>query len=161
MRNNFNDYNEFKVAFQEELYSIPIQIKTKSKWVNTKFHEQHQNLQTFYYAQLKAANYLRPEISNYEKNYTIIQLPQSVKRTLAAMNLNDVNAIILALANLDAMYVETTRFSESKQFYSRSESRNDIQVQQMNVNNGYGRNDRYGDRGASRGGHYRYNKPWK
>ena len=66
---NFYCNNNFKDEFMVEFYEIPIQVAVKIKCANRKFIDQKGSLQTYYYSQLKDANYILPRMQEYEKNY--------------------------------------------------------------------------------------------
>ena len=131
LQDPFKSYEQFRLKFEREFYSIPIQVKTKSAWANTKFNSESGNLQTFFYSQMKKANYLRPKLDIYERNFTIIQqLPNAVKKNLAAIDYNNTEAMGQVLANLDAIHKERTKI------FATSESTN-FQVQKVEMQNGY------------------------
>ena len=136
---NYLNYDSFKDGFLKEFYNIPIQIKLKNAWANKRFTENDKTLQNYYYKQIKEASYLRPEISEFEKNFTIIQqLPQSARKMLATVNYDNSNMIGQILANLDMIYAEKTkhferRYSEHKHNISQQGHNENARVRQVNV----------------------------
>ena len=138
LQGHFDTYDAFCTAFKNEFFTIPTQVKIKSNWALKKFTDQKDNLQTFFYRQAKEANFFRPKMTEFEKNFTIVQqLPHGVRKALAAVNYSDSQAILQTLANLDALHSEKTRYFERKQFnYNNTERKyNDdrVRVQQVRV----------------------------
>ncbi|KAL7307659.1 hypothetical protein TKK_0000343 [Trichogramma kaykai] len=123
----FQSFDQFRKAFINEFYSVSIQVKVKNKWVSKRYDERLKNLQTFFYRQLKEANYLRPKMSDFEKNFTIVQqFSADVRKTLTTINFNDTNAIVLTLSNLDA--IDSKNDFECKKVYT-----NEISVTKSNT----------------------------
>ena len=87
---------------------------------------------------MKKSNYLRPKLSTYERNFTIIQqLPNMVRKNLASIDCNKTEAIGQVLANLDAIYNEKNRNFERKQFDLQRNSNESVQVQKVEIQNKY------------------------
>ena len=119
LTNDFDTYENFKLAFQARFFSIPIQVKIKNMWATRKYSgKRDDSFQNYYYQQAKEASYIQPKISEYEKNYIIIkQFPWWVQEALATANFNDANAISHTLANLDAIHFEKQAKQESRQAF--------------------------------------------
>ena len=150
LQNSLDNFDQFREAFKSKFYTVPIQVKTKSKWLNARFNsELDTNLQTFYYSQLKQSNYIRPLMSDYEKNYSIVQqFPYSIKKALASINYNDNSAIVMALANLDAIHLENRRnFEYKRNNFQNPNKPEEIGVAQMRVYNTQGRRSNRQGRG--------------
>ena len=132
----FQNYENFRIAFLNEFFTIPIQVKLKNKWSLKKFNfENNKNLQTYYYEQAKQATYLRPKLSEFEKNFIIIQqFPQFVRKALASINCEETNVIIQTLANLDTLQIERENNLARKQSFHNINF-NNTDIKQMSVNN--------------------------
>lgn len=115
-KDTINTYNNFKEAFKNKFYSIPIQVKIKTKWSSKRYNTQEGSLQTYFFKQLKEARYLRPKLEQFEINYTIIQqLPQRIRNILATVNMSDVKAIEQALSHLDVNWEEKSNNRQQSQ----------------------------------------------
>lgn len=68
----FQNYNTFREAFENEFYSIPIQVQKKNEWAIGRFSITDGSLQIYFYKKLKSASYIRPALIVYERNYMII-----------------------------------------------------------------------------------------
>lgn len=74
LQQNILDFVHIKTTFQNEFNNTTIQINFKDKWLSKRFNsKEDKSLQTYYYKQLKQANYLRPKLTQYEKNFSIIE----------------------------------------------------------------------------------------
>lgn len=148
LQNKFTRYEQFREQFINEFYSIPIQVKVKNTWASRKYREIDGNLQTYYYKQLKEANYIMPKLSTFERNYTIVQqFPHWIKESLAAVNYEDVNAVTQTLAQLDAINLEKRRERERRQYNPQTSN---TYTQQARVRHIYTRpNHNNRQRGAS------------
>lgn len=104
LRQNIQNYNEFKEQFLDEFYSVPTRVQFKNSWMGCRYDSDKDSLQTYYYRQLKESRYFIPRLSDYEINYQIIQqYPNWVKETLATINYNNESLIGQTLANLDGI----------------------------------------------------------
>ena len=65
--NGFQSFAQFREGFLREFFSVPTQVKIKTQWANRRFVDQEDNLQTYFYKQLKETSFLRPEMSQFEK----------------------------------------------------------------------------------------------
>ena len=109
------------------------------------------SLQTFYYKQMKKSKYLLPVMTDFEKNYSIVQqFPPGVRKSLASINYNDNNVIVLALANLDEIHDEKRRNFERRSNFQNQNNAEAINVAQIQAQNGYQGHNRRG-RGRFRG----------
>ncbi|XP_046416733.1 putative uncharacterized protein DDB_G0272516 [Neodiprion fabricii] len=128
-KETINTYNDFKEAFKNKFYSIPIQVKVKTKWSSRRYNQQDGSLQTYFFKQLKEAKYLLPKLDQFEINYTIIQqLPYKIRDTLATVNMADTKIIEQALSQLDVNYEER---NNNKHKYQNQSNNNQVN----NVNN--------------------------
>lgn len=85
-RDIIRDYEQFKVAFLEKFYSIPIKIDFKNKWANKKY-KNDVSYQEYFYTQQNESRYLEPVITDYEVNFTIIrQMPDNVRASIASVD---------------------------------------------------------------------------
>ena len=142
------------LKFTEGFLNVQTRVKFKAKWLNKKFNsEQDKNLQSFYCNQLREANYLRPIMSDFERNYSIIQqLPQSTRKALAFINYNDNNAIADALENLDEIFQKNQRNFDRKKNNFNYQNQNNaecVTVAQLHTNNNYRGNSHGRGRGYS------------
>ena len=93
------------------------------------------------------------------------QFPQSVKRTLAAIDYNNTNLIGQTLTNLDAIYRENEQNFERKQYYTVDEAQangpgDDLSIRQVNIGNNYnGYNGRHNNK-TRRGRSNMRNRPY-
>ena len=152
LQSSFHTFDEFKKSFIDEFYTVAIQVKIKNKWLNTKFNSNDdKSLQTFYYKQMKKSKYLLPVMTDFEKNYSIVQqFPSGVRKSLASINYNDNNVIVLALANLDEIHDEKRRNFERRSNFQNQNNAEAINVAQIHAQNGYQGHNRRG-RGRFRG----------
>lgn len=165
LNNNFISYSQFKLAFLNEFYSIPIRVKAKNTWANKKYCEYMNNtsLQTYFYMQMKEADYLIPKLLEYEKIFTIVQqLPVWVKESLAGVNFENANTVGQTLANLDAIQREKDNTHQNKQYNSHMQTARVRQTYVHNTRRGYNNNNsynsyRYNSRGYTQRGRYREN----
>lgn len=72
-RSKFTDYDDFRVKFLNEFFSVPIRVRIKSAWMSRRFGSGDSNLQTYFSNQLKEAQHFIPTIEPYELHYIIIQ----------------------------------------------------------------------------------------
>ena len=168
LQNDFENYEAFKVAFQARFFSVPIQVKVKSNWVTREYNERRDgNFLNFYYQQYKEASYIRPIMTEYEKNYMIMkQFPWWVQEALASANFNDASTIAHTLTNLDTIRLEKQIRREHRQtaqnnnygLSNHQNSQNVVSVQSLhaskqNYNNRHSRrnNGRYN---SNRHGYY-------
>lgn len=141
LQNNFLNHDAFKTQFEDKFYTIAVQVRAKSKWLNTRFNPQtDSNLQSFYYLQLRRANFLRPAMSNYEKNHSIIQqLPKSARQSLASVDCNQNYLISQTLSNSDVLFIENKRnFENSRPVSQNNDNLNSqAQIHQLNTHTNY------------------------
>ena len=135
LQNDFENYEAFKVAFQASFFSVPIQVKVKSNWVTREYNERRDgNFLNFYYQQYKEASYIRPIMTEYEKNYML---------ALASANFNDASTIAHALTNLDTIRLEKQIRREHRQtaqnnnynLNNQQNSQNVVSVQSLHASN--------------------------
>ena len=95
-------------------------------------------------------------MSQFEKIFIIIQqLPVSVKRASATVNLNNTQIIGQTLANLDEMYLEKSRIMDRKYNNNQNSTEGEsAQIQQINIHNNH---RGYNRRGIGRFANNRYN----
>ncbi|XP_015601599.1 uncharacterized protein LOC107270787 [Cephus cinctus] len=100
-KDEFRNYRDFEIKFEEEFYSVPVRIRLKSRWQERRYKLSDGNMLTYFYEQVKAAQYLSPRIGNYEIHYTIIQqLPVRVREILVTVDYADATIIVQALEQL-------------------------------------------------------------
>ena len=93
--------------------SIISAIALQNVWSNSRYRDQDISFVTYYYKQLKQANYILPKMQEYEKNYIIAQqFPFWVKEALASVNFECVKSMSQTLAHLDVVHVEKQRERE-------------------------------------------------
>lgn len=113
-KNAITNFGVFKAHFRKEFYAIPNRVQFKNLWFSRKYKVNDGSMQSYFYKQIREAQYFEPPLSAYEINYTIVQqLPLRVKTNLAAINFAETNAVSRALAQLDMSQEE---FSHQKEF---------------------------------------------
>lgn len=156
LRNNFENYEDFKTQFAEEFYPIPVQVREKYKWLDTRFNPKSDaNLQSFYFSQLRKAAFIKPIMSNYEKNHSIIQqLPVSARQALASIDCNQNNLISQTLSNLDSLFTERKRKFEN--YTAKNDQNTDLQVEvnQIDTHNDYKARSKFNRKNQNRNQNY-------
>lgn len=169
LKDNITNFNDFKIQFLEEFYSIPIRVRFKKQWIEKRCNVNSESLQNYFYEQVAQARFFIPKLSEFEVNYNIVQqYPPWVRETLSTINFGDTNIIVQALGNLDTIRAERNR--EEKKFGNNIQPRNNgVKVNRINAqpnqniahderqhyrnkNDGQynQRNQRYNDNGYSR-----------
>lgn len=72
LKEQFRNFEDFKVQFLEEFYSIPIRVRFKKSWMESHCDLQRETLLNYFYRQLQKSRYFIPRISDFEVNYNII-----------------------------------------------------------------------------------------
>lgn len=125
LQNNIENYDQFKVRFLEEFYSVPIRVQFKNAWLERRYNAQKESLQTYYYRQVKDARYFRPELTEYEVNYNIIQqYPAWIKERLVTVDYNNSALIGQTLGSLDGIRRTKERESDCRFVNNTANSRN-------------------------------------
>ncbi|XP_048514938.1 uncharacterized protein LOC125501868 [Athalia rosae] len=102
-----NDYEAFRLAFEAEFYSIPVQVRFKNQWLSRRYRQQDGSLLTYFYKQLRDTRHFQPKLPTYEINYLIAQqLPSRVRTALATVDLANTNLVVQVLSQLDEVHEE-------------------------------------------------------
>lgn len=163
VKNQVSTFIEFKHAFLNEFYSIPVRVRFKNQWAYRKYKSSDGSMHSYFYKQLKETRYFDPPLTPYEINYSIIQqLPSRIRSNLSTVNFSDSNSVAQALAQIDLAQEDFERQRDSRYQYNRGRGNqvNSLRFSQnarsdyRGYNNYYGRknskNERYDDR------NYRY-----
>ena len=143
LNNNFQTYDQFRLAFIRDFYSVPVQGQCKARWSNIRYKEQDGNFVTFCYKQIKFASYIIPKLSEYERNYVIVQqFPYWVKEALASVDLQNSNNITSTLTKLDLIQAEKKAYRQQHQQMTSqplTQAPQTVRVRHMSVGRGRGR----------------------
>lgn len=154
----FRSYREFREAFLNEFYSIPIRVKLKNQWLSRRYRNADGNLQEYFYTQMRTAKYFEPELSVYEIIFSILQqFPNRIRESLASVEYN-IDSVSQALSRLDG--VQRERDFERK-YYSGDNNRGQAgetrKIQQIRVQ-GDVRNSNYNRKHNNRINNGPYNR---
>lgn len=101
-RNNFERYENFVRAFSDEFYTVPVQVNIRNRWRDRRYHVADGSLTTYFFNQVKAAQYIGPRMLTYELNYCIVQqLPSRVRDILSVVDFSNTTLITQALEQFD------------------------------------------------------------
>lgn len=115
-RNQFIDFNDFRIKFLNEFYSIPIRVKYKSNWLAKRFEPNRESLHSYFLGQIQQAQYFLPRMEDYEVHYTIIsQMPIRVREAMATADFSDFNKISQALNQLDLTFSDKSNGQKKPQ----------------------------------------------
>lgn len=124
MKNNFASFNEFRDAFLQELYSIPIQVKVMNEWFLKSCNGCQGNLQEYFFKQVKGSKYFVPPMEEYKKHDIIIQkMPLRVREALVAIDVSNFYKISQALYQLDSIRAEKTKEQRNLQRYRNANNK--------------------------------------
>ena len=91
------DFNEFKVAFLEEFYSVPTVVHLKTQWSSRRYTSADSSMQSYFFQQSTAAQYFTPKLEQYEINYSVVQqLPMRARDALVTIDYGNTNAVARA-----------------------------------------------------------------
>lgn len=136
LQSNIKTYEEFVKSFKEHFYSVATQVSVRNKWANKKFTKNEGNLHDFYFKQLRESSFIRPILSEYEKNFTIVQqLPLWVREAIALIDLTKSDNIGQTLTHLDLIYADRMKINNKKQFSNERNNHGSGAVQNIYNNN--------------------------
>lgn len=102
IKNEINDFEEFKSAFANEFFSVEIRTRANEAWRNRKYDSKEGSMLSFYYKQTNEISHIDPYISEYEKNYVIIgQLPKQAQMGLSGIHLSETKKLTYGISRLE------------------------------------------------------------
>lgn len=100
----FGTFEDFKLEFYKEFYSIPVQVRLKDQWNARCYKWKDGSLQSYFFKQIQESKHFRPPLSDYEVNFKIIQqFPNKIQTALAAVDYADTNRVAQTLTQLDTV----------------------------------------------------------
>lgn len=109
-RHTIATFGQFRNAFLEEFYSVPIRVRVKNRWASRRYSWKDGSLHSYFQQQLRETRFFDPPLTPYEINFTIIQqLPQRIRAVLATVNFSETNLITQALTQIDSSQEDMTQ----------------------------------------------------